>query len=134
MGAFSPKTIVAWNRIEDFPRWNELEELGLNLHIDHVNRLQWIECRDLELVSEQFPLGTEFDYLERCNGSDKLAGWPCWIQDAEYPNCPRCQQLMQYVFQHTGDQLPFMFGDMGIGHITQCPEHPEVVAFGWACH
>jgi hypothetical protein len=26
-----------------------------------------------------------------------------------------------------------MFGDMGIGHITQCPEHLDVVAFGWAC-
>jgi hypothetical protein len=41
---------------------------------------------------------------------------------------------MQLVFQHTGDSIPFMFGDMGIGHITQCPEHKEVVAFGWACH
>jgi hypothetical protein len=27
-----------------------------------------------------------------------------------------------------------MFGDSGIGHITQCPEHKEVLAFGWACH
>ena len=33
-----------------------------------------------------------------------------------------------------GDALPFVFGDMGIGHITQCPEHKAVVAFGWACH
>jgi hypothetical protein len=41
---------------------------------------------------------------------------------------------MQLVFQHTGDALPFMFGDMGIGHITQCPEHKDVVAFGCACH
>ena len=30
--------------------------------------------------------------------------------------------------------LPFMFGDSGCGYITQCPEHKEVVAFGWACH
>jgi hypothetical protein len=39
---------------------------------------------------------------------------------------------MQLVFQHTGDKLPFMFGDSGIGHITQCPEHKEFLAFGWA--
>ena len=31
------------------------------------------------------------------------------------------------------DHVPFMFGDVGTGHITQCPEHLEVVAFGWAC-
>jgi hypothetical protein len=41
---------------------------------------------------------------------------------------------MRYVFQYTGDELPFMLGDSGIGHITQCPDHPEVVAFAWACH
>jgi hypothetical protein len=50
------------------------------------------------------------------------------------PNCPRCRQRMQSVFQHTGDELQFIFGDMGIGHMTQCPDHKDVVAFGWACH
>jgi hypothetical protein len=31
------------------------------------------------------------------------------------------------------DNVPSMFGDVGCGHVTQCPEHMEVVAFGWAC-
>jgi hypothetical protein len=41
---------------------------------------------------------------------------------------------MIHVFQvDSEDSIPFMFGDTGCGHITQCPEHQEVVAFGWAC-
>jgi hypothetical protein len=42
---------------------------------------------------------------------------------------------MWHVFQiDSEDNLPYMFGDVGCAHITQCPEHKEVVAFGWACH
>ena len=134
VGAFSPRTIVAWDRIEDLPSWGDLEELGLHLHLDDYNRLVWIECPELELASEQFPLGTQFEYLDGCNGGDKLAGWPLRIQEDEFPMCRRCRRSMQYVFQYTGDELPFMLGDSGIGHITQCPDHPEVVAFGWTCH
>jgi hypothetical protein len=133
VGSFAPKTIIDWNRIDDYPRWAELEELGLVFRFDQESQRVWIECREIGLVSERFPSATAFDYLDRCNGSDKLAGWPCWIQNVEYPNCPRCQRRMQLVFQHTGDELPFMFGDMGIGQITQCPEHHEVIAFSWAC-
>lgn len=65
---------------------------------------------------------------------DKLGGWPRWIQGAEYPTCPTCQNSMRVVFQiDSEDHIPYMFGDSGIGHITQCPEHHNVVAFGWAC-
>ncbi len=39
------------------------------------------------------------------------------------------------LFQMNSEQtLPWMFGDVGIGHVTQCPTHPTEVAFGWACH
>jgi hypothetical protein len=132
---FAPRTIVGWDRIDDYPRWCELERFGLTYHSDSENREGWVECPDIGLISERFKQGAEGPhFLDRCDGSDKLSGWPCWIQDAEYPNCPNCRRPMQMVFQHTGDALPFMFGDMGIGHITQCPAHKEVVAFGWACH
>jgi hypothetical protein len=29
--------------------------------------------------------------------------------------------------------VPLMFGDVGCGHVTHCPEHPGVLAFEWAC-
>ena len=41
---------------------------------------------------------------------------------------------MALVFQvDSEDHVPFMFGDTGCGHVTQCPDHKDVVAFGWAC-
>ena len=65
---------------------------------------------------------------------DKLAGWPYWVQDVEYPDCPKCGERMRLVFQiDSGDNLPFDFGDVGCGHVTQCTEHKGVLAFGWAC-
>jgi hypothetical protein len=133
LGDFAPRTIIGWDRMDDYPRRNEVERFGLTFHISSYNREEWVECPEIGLVSERFKPGS-LDTWEPCDGGDKLAGWPCWIQDIEYPSCPHCQRPMQLVFQHTGDELPFMFGDSGIGHITQCPEHKEVLAFGWACH
>jgi hypothetical protein len=41
---------------------------------------------------------------------------------------------MHLLFQiDSEDNLPYMFGDAGCGHITQCPKHPHRLAFGWAC-
>jgi len=31
------------------------------------------------------------------------------------------------------NNLPYMFGDAGIGHLTQSPENKEELGFGWAC-
>lgn len=64
---------------------------------------------------------------------DKLLGWPAWIQGIEYPVCPHCKNKMTYVFQiDSNDNLPYMFGDVGCGHITYCA-CKRVVAFAWAC-
>jgi len=57
-----------------------------------------------------------------------------WIQGIEYPTCPRCSTRMALVFQlDSEDNLDFVFGDSGVAHVTQCPQHPDVVAFAWAC-
>ena len=132
-GDVAPSMIIDWDRIDDYPRWNEVERFGLTFHISSSNREEWVECPEIGLISERFKPGS-LDSWQPCDGGDKPSGWPCRIQDIEYPSCPRCQRPMQLVFQHTGDKLPFMFGDSGLGHITQCPEHLEVLAFGWACH
>lgn len=76
-----------------------------------------------ELSAEAFPLNGE-----------KLLGWPCWVQGPEYPSCPECGERMEMLFQIDSEQnVPWMFGDMGIAHITQCPRHRGQLAFGWAC-
>jgi hypothetical protein len=41
---------------------------------------------------------------------------------------------MRYVFQVESDGgVDHMFGDLGCGHVSQCPSHADVLAFTWAC-
>jgi hypothetical protein len=81
------------------------------------------------------PDDEEIDDALRPRPGDKLGGWPAWVQGPEYPKCPRCHARMLYLLQLESNGLcRHQFGDLGAGHLSQCPEHPEVVAFGWACH
>lgn len=74
-----------------------------------------------------------WEVTEQTEG-DKLGGWPMWVQGVEYPDCPDCGCTMELVMQiDSEDHLPYMFGDLGCGHLTQCPKHPEQLAFAWAC-
>jgi uncharacterized protein YwqG len=110
---FPPKTIVEWEHFDDYPNCDELRELGVQLNHEEEEVL--------------------WDGIGPSNG-DKLGGWPYWVQNIEYPSCPICQKSMRLIFQiDSEDNIPYMFGDVGCGHITQCPEHKEVLAFGWAC-
>lgn len=110
---FPAKAITGWTQSEDYPNTEELHTLDVELSDDDWD----------ELVDTNYP-----------RGGDKLAGWPAWIQGVEYPNCPVCGETMRLVFQvDSEDHLPYMFGDVGTGHITQCKKHLDQVAFGWAC-
>jgi hypothetical protein len=134
-GSFAAKTIIDWQAFDDFPNPQDHPQLGLNYEYDFGTPLRTTAtCPELGLTIEVI----DDDYLAEqiCSASpgDKLAGWPLWIQGSEYPYCPRCRQQMRLVFQiDSENHLPFMFGDAGTGHITQCPEHTDIVAFGWAC-
>ncbi len=112
-GAFEAQRIVGWHEQADLPHWEEHEPFDVELDDEELDALS----------NAGFPLD-----------GDKLRGWPCWIQGAEYPNCPDCGTRMDLLFQiDSENNLPYMFGDSGCGHITQCPNHPQVLAFGWAC-
>jgi hypothetical protein len=106
-----PRRITGWEAFDhDLPTWDEATELGIQLPD---------ELDDEEGITRT---------------GDKLGGWPAWVQSVEYPDCPRCGTRMSMVLQiDSEDHVPVMFGDMGTGHVTQCPTHPEVLAFGWAC-
>ena len=99
----------------------------------------WQEVNDLphpeevivELSDEEWEA---FDEAGMPRPGDKLSGWPAWVQGVEYPDCPKCNKQMRLVLQlDSRGNLPFDFGDAGTGHITQCEEHKDVLAFGWAC-
>lgn len=109
---FPPKLIIGWDEIEDYPNPEEGESLDIELEDD-----EW------DVMTEEFP-----------HIGDKLGGYPAWVQGVEYPDCPLCGETMQLLFQiDSEDNLPYMFGDVGCGHITQCKDHKEQLAFGWAC-
>lgn len=115
---YPAKQIVGWQALAaEVPNAEEAEE--------------WCESQGQTLSAED--RHRLWDDLCPDEG-DKLGGWPNWIQGVEYPNCPQCSQRMQLVLQiDSEDHLPYMFGDVGCGHLTQCPEHKDMLAFAWAC-
>ncbi len=129
-----PKAIVGWEEIVDLPDPEEHEQLGLSYTYDFAARVVRLEWPEVGLTIDRSLDEGLAEAVATAASGDKLAGWPAWVQGVEYPSCPRCGQRMRLVFQlDSEDHLPFMFGDMGTGHVTQCPAHLEVVAFGWAC-
>ncbi|WP_169977424.1 DUF1963 domain-containing protein [Tautonia rosea] len=133
------RVITGWEPIDDFPHAEEFGSLGLSIRFDDPSSRTYdritIECPEVGLLESNLPVAYWSDPgLNRCAERDKLGGWPFWIQSAEYPNCLTCGRRMELVFQiDSEDNLAFMFGDVGCGHLTQCPDHPDMLAFGWAC-
>jgi uncharacterized protein YwqG len=110
--ALAPKRIVGWDAQPDYPNWEERSNAGVELD-DAVD----------EEVSESYPLSGE-----------KLHGWPHWVQGVEYPSCKQCDATMGLVLQiDSSGLIDYQWGDLGCAHLTQCPEHPDSLAFGWAC-
>lgn len=111
---FEAKYIARWEPLPDYPQTQELR-----LGSERLDRLD-----DFLETNEAF----------RTKAGDKLGGWPYWIQGVEQPKCPKCKKKMAYIFQiDSDDNLDWMFGDIGCGHVFQCEEHRDVLSFHWAC-
>ena len=110
---FAARPVRAWSSREDLPHPTELDELDVEVSSRVEDHLF-----DAELNSS----------------ATKWLGWPNWVQSVEYPRCRRCDCQMTYLLQIESDGLiPVGFGDMGIGHLSVCPFHPEEMSFHWAC-
>lgn len=128
-------SIVGWERFIDLPHPEEHERLGLNYRYDFDKNVVSVKCEDpkIELKDIDIDLNVA-ESISDAEAGDKLGGWPFWVQSAEYPDCPQCGSQMNLLLQiDSQDNLPYMFGDLGCAHITQCYKHPDVLAFGWAC-
>lgn len=113
---FQEKLITGWEAKNDYPHVEEYESVGLEMD-DEV--MEVLEARGVGLTIDK----------------DKLFGWPYWIQGVEYPLDRATNQPMELLFQlDSEDHLPFMFGDSGVGHLTQSTDNKEKLAFGWACY
>lgn len=114
--AFPPRLITGWTQRDDYPSYEEIGDLVEGFNIDLYDTL--IEGYEMDIPA----IG------------EKLMGWPHWIQGSEYPDCPDCGTRMHLLFQVDSEvNVPYMFGDAGIGHLTQCPNHPHRLYFAWAC-
>lgn len=129
-GTYLPaKTITEWLEIEDYPDPDDLVAL-----VSGWERLQENDLWDG--VMERLGLDDldNYDELYPTDESDKLGGYPRWVQGMECPGCPVCQAPMRQVFQLASEQnLNYAFGDLGIAHILQCKTHKDQFAFVWAC-
>jgi uncharacterized protein YwqG len=127
------RAITGWKRQADHPHPPEHEELGVQYTYDFKQRTVRVDCASDAVSIDALPVSVAEDLSIALPG-DKLAGWPAWVQGVEYPPCPRCGRAMQLVVQvDSDDNIPFMFGDVGTGHVTQCPVHTDTVTFAWAC-
>lgn len=108
---FPALRITGWNGLQDLPNWEELSDLG-------------VETSDAERkLLEDVP-----------RTGEKLGGWPYWIQGVDYQKCSKCGQTMNFLFQVDSEvNIPYMWGDIGCGHIFQCPDHPGDLTFAWNC-
>jgi uncharacterized protein YwqG len=133
--AFPTKAIDGWNELVDFPHPEDHRELGVDYSYDFKARRVTVRCPEIGLEIRDLPIDMGVaELVSNAEPGDKLGGWPAWVQGPEYPACPTCGARMGLVFQlDSEDNLPTMFGDLGCGHITQCPTHRDVLAFGWAC-
>ena len=134
-GSFPALAITAWEALEDYPNPQDHDQLGLSYdyHAGPPPRIS-VSCPAFGVALDVIGDDELEGNISSAAPGDKLAGWPLWIQGPEYPDCPECHRQMRLVFQFDSeDHLPFTFGDAGTGHITQCPEHTAVLAFGWAC-
>lgn len=140
-GTLPPAAIAGWETFDDLPDPAEHDELGLNLDYDFQRKTIAVHCPSIGVRIDGLDLEAHDDdgrelaeAISAAAAGDKLGGWPHWVQGVEYPNCPRCAARMAPVFQLDSNyNLDFMFGDGGVAHVTQCPQHPDVVAFAWAC-
>ncbi len=112
---FEEKRVVGWERFTDYPHREEYEALGLGEPDEEID--EWLYERGYQAAE-----------------GDKLLGWPHWVQGPEYPNDRKTGEPMKLFFQLDSEvNLPFMFGDSGVGHLMISTNDQGELAFGWAC-
>ena len=144
-GQFPARIIVNWKEITDYPDWIDAESTGVAIDDEELKIILSDIDRDESGLrnfsylesSQRNEIVNEVMYEEKVvfHDKDKLAGYPHWVQDPEYPNCPICDRSMdKLIFEFASDNnIPYLWGDVGTGYFLQCSEHKKQVAFLWQC-
>jgi hypothetical protein len=64
----------------------------------------------------------------------RLGGHPCWIQGAEIPRCPQCDELMPFLLQFDSfnGKAEWLWGSGGILYVHWC-DSCRMSAIFWQC-
>ncbi|MEZ6189634.1 MAG: hypothetical protein R3F62_32110 [Planctomycetota bacterium] len=121
-----PADLVGWDERVMTPHSEDVRDLS--------DELQIAREQLGDLVREGSADAADVPYASPSHET-RLLGWPAWAQGAEWPSCPQCEARMVLVAQVGADDGPLrmLFAADGTGHVTQCPTHLDVLAFGWAC-
>src|SRR5262245_38937787 len=107
-GHLPAKRIVGWTRFTDLPNPQEHDELGLKYTYDFDAGTLRFQCPELGFDHTNRMNECPAEEIALSEREDKLAGWPAWVQNVEYPHCPRCRRRMVHVFQvDSEDNIPF---------------------------
>ncbi|MCK5243343.1 DUF1963 domain-containing protein [bacterium] len=160
---YPPKVVKGWKELDDYPHSEELSALGVffSEEEERIACLSSCNPEELEAGTEASKKRLEnikqdiqepgiiindlktLQFLTSPKRGDKLWGWPSWSQGIEYSLCPICNKRMSFIFQlnssgsyltdiWSDSNLPNLFAD-GNGHILQCEDHRDQIAFPWAC-
>lgn len=125
--------VIGWQKGVNLPSASEHEQLGLK-YTYSKDGPTIVKCEELNFKEACQEDGELAETIGSSTDGDKLSGWPFWVQNVGYPDCTICGARMINLFQlDSEDNIPYMFGDSGCGHITQCPVHKGIVAFSWDC-
>lgn len=133
-GEFSARHIVRWQAMATYPEWHEVE-LSEKIQLSADECLVLSEA-GIEDTLFGYDISEFMDTTMMCpTEGDRLAGYPRWLQEVEYPSCPICNRLMDnLIFEFASDDnVPYLWGDAGTGYVLQCPEHKQEVTFIWQC-
>ena len=137
---WEPADVLGWEPLREAPHEEDLGELSEEARQACRAVSEQVEARTQARRDGQALLPEEIDddLLEALAGArqgDKLLGWPCWEQAAEWTACARCGRRRELLFQLDAwrGHLTALFAADGLGHVSACPEHPHELAFAWGC-
>jgi len=123
-----------WTEVEDHPDPSEHRSLGLDATYDFASNRLSVRCAVPPIAALDLDMKTHsVEQISTAVQGDKLGGWPHWVQDMEYPNCPSCSKPMQLFFQlGSRDHVGVEFGDQGTALVMHCPGD-DLFTLLWQC-
>lgn len=134
---WSPADVSGWDAHQESPHLEDLQpeaqEACREVH-EHLAAREDARAAGIDLPEEALP-EAELVALGGARAGDKLGGWPCWEQGAEWSTCRACDRRLEPLLQLDAwrGRLTALFAADGIGHLCACPEHPHELVFAWAC-